>query len=90
MIRIMTATEPNGTSITVDGDVAGECADVIEAFVKQPGLKRGRLHLHLRDVTSLDDRGRALLRRLAAQGVRLTAEGVYCSYVVAEISRPAA
>jgi len=90
MIRIMTATEHNVTRITVDGAVAGECVDVIDAFLKQPALKRGRVHLYLRDVTSLDGRGRALLRRLSAKGVRLSAEGSYCSYILTEISRPAA
>ncbi len=90
MIRIMTATEPDGMRITVDGDVAGECVDLIEAFLKQPALKRERLHLYLRDINTLDARGHVLLRRLAEKGVRLSAEGIYCSYVIAEMSRPAA
>ena len=87
MIRITTASNSNRLIISVDGEVAGEYVDVIESFVKQASGRGNPVCLHLRDVTAIDERGRALLERLGAKGVRLRAEGVYWSYIVAEINR---
>jgi hypothetical protein len=39
------------------------------------------------DVTTIDEGGRALLRRLAARGVRMFAKGIYHSYLVDTIRR---
>ena len=89
MIRIMTATEPDASTVTVDGEVAAEYVEAIDTCVKQ-AIGRGRpVHLFLRDVSSIDESGRGLLGRLAASGVHLSANGVYSSYIVAEISRSA-
>lgn len=43
---------------------------------------RKPVHLFLRDVSTVDQAGRALLCRLAAKGVRLFGSGVYTSYLV--------
>ncbi len=43
------------------------------------------VHLFLRDVSQIDETGHALLSRLGAQGVVLSAAGLYSSYVVTEI-----
>jgi hypothetical protein len=40
------------------------------------------VHVFLRDVSVVDRAGRALLRRLADNGVRLLANGIYNSYLV--------
>ena len=40
------------------------------------------VHLHLRDITAVDEAGKDLLRRLLANGVRLVASGVYTSYLM--------
>jgi hypothetical protein len=86
MIRIVSATEPAGITITVDGRLAGEYIAAVDTCVKE-AIGQGRpVHLFLRDVSSIDEGGRVLLGRLAAEGVRLSATGVYSSYVVSEIS----
>jgi len=90
MIRIMTATAPKFITITVDGELSGEYVDAVESCATQAMTQRQRIRLFLRDVSSIDARGRALLARLAAKGVRLRAMGVYCSYIVAKISQSAA
>ena len=90
MIRIMTATEPKLITITVDGELSGEYVDAVENCVARAIAQRPRIRLFLRDVSSIDERGRALLARLVAKGVRLRAAGVYCSYIVAKISQSAA
>jgi hypothetical protein len=90
VFRIMTATEPKLITITVDGELAGEYVDAVETCAMQSLAQRKPTHLFLRDVFTIDESGRALLARLAAKGVRLRATGVYCSYIVAQISQSAA
>ena len=90
MIRIMRDAKPKLITITVDGDLLGDYVDAVETCVKQALAQRTPTALFLRDVSSFDEKGRALLARLAAKGVRLRAAGVYSSYVVARISQSAA
>lgn len=85
MIRVMTADEVARTTITVDGKLSGEYVDPVEICCKQAISKGKPVRLYLRDVSSIDERGRTLLRELAKTGVGLTAEGIYSSYVVDEI-----
>ncbi|MEI9970853.1 MAG: hypothetical protein WDO73_01700 [Ignavibacteriota bacterium] len=48
---------------------------------------RGKpVHLFLRDVNQVDSAGKALLRRLAADGIRLHGSGVYTGYLVQELA----
>jgi len=82
MIRIMTADEPASTTITVDGELSGKTVEPLESCCVQALLKGKPVRLHLRDVASIDERGRTTLRHLAAKGVDITADGVYSSYIV--------
>jgi hypothetical protein len=90
VIRIMTATKPHTTTVTVDGEVAGEYVEAIDTCVKQAIAKGRPVRLFLREVSAIDESGKGLLARLAANGVHLSANGVYSSYIVAAISRSAA
>jgi ABC-type transporter Mla MlaB component len=90
MIRIMTATKPKLITITVDGELSGEYVDAVEACATQAIAQRRPTQLYLRDVSTIDEKGRALLARLAAKGVPLWAAGVYCSYIISRISQSAA
>jgi len=82
MIRIMTADEPAGTTITVDGVLSGKTVEPVETCCIQ-ALSSGKpVRLHLRDVSAIDEHGRTTLRHLAAAGVDLTANGIYSSYIV--------
>ena len=86
MIRIWSTHEPSATTIIVDGRLVGDYVDSVQACVDQ-AMSEQRIHLFLRDVSHIDEAGRALLVRLAAKGVVLSASGLYSSYVVAEITR---
>ena len=87
MIRIFTADEPKAITITVDGLLVDGCVEAVETCSHQ-ALGQGRpVNLYLRDVSHIDDLGRSLLSRLASKGVRLSASGVYSSWIVAEITR---
>jgi hypothetical protein len=85
MIRVITGDEPASTTITVDGMLTGDCLEPVEASCIQAISTGKPVRLYLRDVSTIDDRGRALLRDLAAKGVGLKAKGVYSSFIVDEI-----
>src|ERR1035438_7216673 len=75
MIRIMTATRPKVITITVDGELSGEYVDAVETCATHAIATRRPTHLFLRDVSTIDEGGRALLVRLAAKGVSTIDEG---------------
>ena len=85
MIRIMTADEPGLITITVDGRLAGDYVQAVEASCDQARSKGKPVWLFLREVSVIGEDGQALLRRLATKGVRLKAFGIYTSYVVHSI-----
>ena len=87
MIRIMTTDEPALTMITVDGQLAGDNIQEVETSC-DPARSNGKpIWLFLRDVSVIGEDGQALLRRLATEGVRLKASGIYTSYIVQSIQR---
>lgn len=70
------------TRLTFDGEVSTECIESLERCCEE-ALKDGKpVDLSLRDITGVDEDGEALLRRLAARGVCLFANGVYVSYLL--------
>jgi hypothetical protein len=83
----MTSTARKTTTIIVDGKLIGEYADVVENCCSQALAQSRPVHLLLRDVADIDERGRAVLARVARQGVRLNAAGIYSSYIVSGIRR---
>jgi hypothetical protein len=85
MLRIMTADEPASTTITVDGRLSGESIEPVQACCIQALANGKPVKLYLRDVSAIDERGRAMLRHLAEEGVDVTAKGIYSSYIVDEI-----
>ena len=87
MIRIQTANSRGGTTIAIDGQLVGEYVEEVETSIRKAIEQHKDVHLFLRDVSHIDETGHSLLSRLAAQGVELSASGVYSSYVVTEIQR---
>ena len=86
MIRIQTANT-RGITIAIDGQLVGEYVEEVETSMRKAIEQDKDVHLFLRDVSHIDEAGHSLLSRLAAQGVELSASGVYSSYVVTEIQR---
>ena len=74
------------TRLTVSGEISSACIDVLETCCEQAISDSKAVHLVL-DVTTIDESGRALLRRLAAKGVHMFAKGIYHSYLVNTIRR---
>ena len=87
MIRIQTANNPGGITIAIDGQLAGEYVEEVETSVRNAIERHKVVHLFLRDVSHIDETGHSLLSRLAAQGVGLSAAGLYSSYVIKQIQR---
>jgi len=82
MFRVSKSDERLRTIITVDGQISGDYVEVVETCCRQAMTAGKPVELFLRDVTSIDPAGRALLRRLADSGIRLLANGIYNSYLV--------
>jgi hypothetical protein len=85
MIRIQTANNPGGITIAIDGQLVGEYVEEVETSIRNAIEQHKQVHLFLRDVSHIDETGHSLLSRLAAQGVELSAAGLYSSYVITQI-----
>jgi ABC-type transporter Mla MlaB component len=72
--------------VTIDGQLAGDSIAIVETCCDQAISTGKAVHLFLRDVSTVDQAGRALLCRLAARGVRLLGRGVYTSYLVGALN----
>jgi hypothetical protein len=85
MIRIQAAINPGGITLAIDGQLISEYVAEIEASIRKSMEQYKDVHVFLRDVSHIDENGQALLSRLAAQGVELSAAGLYSSHVVAQV-----
>ena len=86
MFRASKIEEPSRTIITIDGQLSCDTIAVVESCCDQAISAGKAVHLFLRDVSTVDQAGRALLCRLAARGVRLLGRGVYTSYLVGALN----
>lgn len=82
MIRIMTADELASIVITVDGTLAKGSVEQVQECCMEALSKGKPVRLFLRDVATIDEGGRKMLQGLAAEGIDLTAKGIYSSYIV--------
>ena len=82
MLRVTRGEEPSRTVITLDGQLADDGVEFMETCCNQALLRGKPVKLFLRDVSTVDGAGRALLCRLASKGVHLLSSGVYTSYLI--------
>ena len=85
MIRVTTTQEQSRTLITIDGQLSSESVAVVDTCCSQAELYRKPICLYLHDVTTVDQSGMMLLRRLASKGVHLLGRGIYTSYLVEDL-----
>jgi len=85
MIRIQADNYPGGITIAIDGQLIGEYVAEVEGSIRKSREQYKEVHLFLRNVSNIDEKGHALLSRLAAQGVELSATGLYSSHVVSQV-----
>jgi hypothetical protein len=79
VFRVSKEGERSRTVITIDGQLSGDHIEIVETCCNQAMQSKKPVHLVLRDVSIVDEPARALLRRLASQGVCVFAKGVYTS-----------
>jgi hypothetical protein len=82
MFRVSQSEERSRSVVTIDGQLSGDYIEVVKTCCDQAMATGKPVDLILRDISTIDQAGRALLRHLAASGVRLLARGVYTSYIV--------
>lgn len=87
MFRLDKTVGREQISVTIDGQLSADCVDLVETCCDEALADGKEIDLVLRDVRSVDETGRGLLRRLAAKGVHLVGNGVYTSYLI-ESLRP--
>src|ERR1700722_7443258 len=85
MIRIQAAYNPGCITVAIDGELTAEYVAEVEASIRESMEQSNDVHLFLRNVSHIDEMGQALLSRLAAEGVDLTATGLYSSHVVTQV-----
>jgi ABC-type transporter Mla MlaB component len=85
MIRIQAAYETGSVTIAIDGQLVAEYVAEVEASIRESMEQYKDVHLFLRNVSHIDEMGHALLSRLAAQRVELSAVGLYSSHVITQI-----
>ena len=90
MFRVSKNEERSRTVITIDGELAGEHTGVVEVCCGQAASSGLPVELRLRNVTAVDEDGRALLVRLTAMGVRVSGCGVYIAHVAQRLAGGAA
>ncbi len=87
MFRIDRAEQRSRTNLIIDGDLVREYVDVAERCCAEVLAQQRTVQVILRDVTSIDPRGKAWLRSLVRKGVRVMSRSLYTSYVVAALGR---
>jgi hypothetical protein len=89
VFRLEKAGDGSRINITIDGRLSMESIELVESCCDEAIAERKRIDLVLRDVSVVDEAGRALLRRLAVKGVHLFGHGLYTSYLVDSVKQPA-
>lgn len=88
MVRLDKEFNDKRTRLTISGEIDSACTELLETCCEQ-AIKDGKaVHLFL-DVTTIDESGRELLRRLAVKGIRIFAKGIYHAHLVDMIRRAA-
>ncbi|MEO8593234.1 MAG: hypothetical protein ABI759_07930 [Candidatus Solibacter sp.] len=72
--------------LTLEGQLVGEYTTFIEESCNAALSNDRRVALQLMNVSTIDEAGRSLLRKLARQGIEIRASGIYTSYVVKSIN----
>jgi hypothetical protein len=86
MIRVTKTEEQSLTIITIDGRLSSDSIAIVETCCNQARSNGKPVQLFLRDISAVDQTGEMLLSRLARQGIRLVARGVYTSYLVQSLT----
>lgn len=90
MFRVSKTEERSRTVVTIEGQLSDDSVVAAETVCEQAQSTGKPVEVFLRDVSTIDHAGRALLCRLAARGIRLLANGVYTGHIVRALSAASA
>jgi len=76
MLRITQSVTEKGQTWTLCGQLSGPWVLELQKTWEQRRVERGSDVIDLSDVTSIDERGESLLRRMKKDGARFLARGV--------------
>jgi hypothetical protein len=86
LLRVSKREERSRTVLIVEGRLSADYVQVVETCCNEAISTGAIVHLYLRSVTTVDGAGRAMLSRLAAKGVHLSASGLYTSHLIRELT----
>jgi ABC-type transporter Mla MlaB component len=89
VFRLDTEYDSRQIRLSISGEISAEGIEMIEARCDQALRDGNTVEVVLLAVTAIDDAGAALLRRLSAKGVGLSANGLYNSHLVESIRHAA-
>ena len=91
MLRITTTIRPDGTTVALEGRLAGPWVDELRASWRSLATTRdaSSIRLDLDAVTFIDTAGKALLWAMHQQGAALTATGCMTRAFLEEIGKNA-
>jgi hypothetical protein len=85
MLKITTRTDARGTTLELEGKLAGPWVEELENFWKRGTPGRQPVKVLLNAVTFIDKRGKALLTAMHRGGAELAGEGCMTRAIVEEI-----
>lgn len=89
MFHITGTSTPARTLIRIDGSLTAQYVSLAEQYCLEALRSGRRVELLLREITAIDQAGQEFLLRLARQGVRLRALGLYFSELLRRLHRSA-
>ena len=91
MLKITTVSQNEMIHFLLEGRLTASTMSVLERCWReaQELLAPMQIHVELMDVTYVDSVAKALLRQMAASGVRFTANGIEMKAVVEEVTKEA-
>jgi hypothetical protein len=87
MLKITTRTDPTGTSLELEGRLAGPWVQELEGCWREAANSKRSVRVLVCGVTFIDDKGRDLLVEMYRRGAELVADGCMNKAIVEEIIR---
>ena len=85
MMRINRTDHPKHILLVIEGKLAGDNVEVIEAACEEALSTKVAVTVFLKNVTGMDEAGQKLLTRLAGTRIRLRALGIYSRFLVRRV-----
>jgi hypothetical protein len=87
MFRLTRTDYPKHIMLVVEGQLVGENLEAIESACEEALSTKAQVTVFLKDITGIDAKGQAFLKRLATTNARLRALGIYSRYLVRRLMR---